>query len=204
MRTNRFFLLLFTLMTMTAAAQEFKPFKVNLSAGYAPSIGKAAAGGLLLSIEPKYGLSDRIDVGLRYELGLLVKSYTLNNEQGETTLKGASSYLITGNYLLSDTDFRPFVGGGVGLFNILSVNLSDNGGSINSGISGGTKFGAMVRAGFKARHFVLAAEYNLIPKTRGILVGSSGANLNYESPNAYFGIKLGLDIGGGRVADDNY
>jgi hypothetical protein len=198
MLMKRFFLLLFTLTAMTATAQEFKPFKVNLSTGYALPIGKGASGGLLLSVEPKYGLSDRIDLGLRYELGLIIKAYTLNNEQGETTLKGASSYLITGNYLLSDTDFRPFIGAGAGVFSILSVNLSDNGGSVNGGISGGTKFGAMVRAGFKARHFVLGAEYNLVPKTRGIVVGQSGSNLNYESSNAYFGIKLGLDIGGGR------
>jgi hypothetical protein len=195
---NRLFLLPLTLMAITATAQEFKPFKVNLSTGYALPTGPGASGGLLLSVEPKYGLSDRIDLGLRYELGLIVKTYTLDNQQGETTLKGASSYLITGNYLLSDADFRPFVGAGVGLFSILSVNLSDNGGAVNGGVSGGTKLGAMVRTGFKARHFVLGAEYNLVPKTRGIVVGSSGANLNYESPNAYFTLKLGLDIGGGH------
>ena len=198
MLTNRFLLLLFTLTAMTATAQEFKPFKLNLSTGYALPVGKGASGGLLLSVEPKYGLSDRIDLGLRYELGLLIKAYTLNDERGETALKGASSYLITGNYLLSDTDFRPFIGAGVGMFSILSVNLSNNGGGVNSGISGGTKPGAMVRAGFKARHFVLGAEYNLVPKTRGIVIGQSGANLNYESTNTYFSLKLGLDIGGGR------
>ncbi len=197
MRTNHFFLLLFTFTTLTAAAQEFKPFKVNLSTGYALPIGKGASGGLLLSVEPKYGLNDRIDLGLRYELGLIVKAYTLDNQQGSTELKGSNSFLITGNYLLSDTDFRPFLGAGAGLFNILSVNLSQNGG-VNGGVSGGTKLGAMVRGGVKTRHFVLGAEYNLVPKTRGIVVGSSGANLNYESPNAYFSIKLGLDIGGGR------
>lgn len=200
MVTKQLFLILFTLSAMLpATAQEFKPFKVNLSTGYALPIGKGASGGLLLSVEPKYGLSDRIDLGLRYEVGLIVKAYTLNNEQGETTLKGASSYLITGNYLLSDANFRPFVGAGVGLFNILSVNFSESGGAIDSEISGGSKLGAMVRAGFKARHFVLGAEYNLVPKTRGIVVGQSGANLNYESQNAYLTIKLGLDIGGGRL-----
>ena len=199
MLINRFFLLLFGLTTITAAAQEFKPFKVNLSTGYALPIGRGASGGLLLSVEPKYGLSDRIDLGLRYELGLIVKAYTLDNEQGSTELKGSNSFLITGNYLLSDTDFRPFIGSGVGVFNILSVNLSQNGGAVDGGVSGGTRLGAMVRAGIKARHFVLGAEYNLVPKTRGIVVGSSGANLNYESPNAYFSIKLGLDIGGGRL-----
>ncbi len=198
MLTKHSILLLFALVTLTATAQEFKPLKVNLSAGYALPIGQRASGGLLLSVEPKYGLSDRIDLGLRYELGLLIKAYTLNNEQGSTELKGSNSFLLTGNYLLSDTDFRPFVGAGAGLFNILSVNLAQNGGGVNGGVSGGTKLGAMVRAGFKARHFVLGAEYNLVPKTRGIVVGSSGANLNYESPNAYFSLKLGLDIGGGR------
>ena len=90
------------------------------------------------------------------------------------------------------------MGAGVGLFTVVDVSFSEGSGSANGGISGGNKFGGMLRAGFKANHFVLGVEYNAIPKTRGIVLGTSGANFNYESPNSYLGIKLGLDIGGGR------
>ena len=189
---------LLLLTTLSVSAQEFKPFKVNLSLGYAKPVGAGASGGILLSLEPKYGLSDRVDLGLRYELGLMARPYSIDGVSAESELKGSSSYLITGNYLLSNASFRPFVGAGVGLFTLVNVSFSEGSGSADGGISGGNKLGAMLRAGFKASHFVLGLEYNLIPKTRGILVGTSGANLNYESPNAYLGVKLGLDIGGGR------
>ncbi len=189
---------LLLLTTLSVSAQEFKPFKVNLSLGYAKPVGAGASGGILLSLEPKYGLSDRVDLGLRYELGLMARPYSIDGVDAESELKGSSSYLITGNYLLSDANFRPFIGAGVGLFTIVNVSFSEGSGSADGGISGGNKLGGMLRAGFKASHFVLGLEYNLIPKTKGILVGTSGANLNYESPNAYLGVKLGLDIGGGR------
>ena len=50
------FILLTTLLIgFTAQAQEFKPFKVNISLGAAlPSGG----GGVLFALEPKYGIND--------------------------------------------------------------------------------------------------------------------------------------------------
>ncbi len=180
------------LISFTSSAQEFKPFKFNLSLGY------PTTGGILLSVEPKYGLSDQVDLGFRYELGLMGRPYTLDGLNARSELKASSSYLFTGNYLISQGTFRPFVGAGVGLFTLVSISFSEAGGSADGGISGGSKFGGMLRAGFKASHFVLGVEYNAVPKTRGVLVGTSGANLNYERPNSYLGIKVGIDIGGGR------
>ncbi|MDB5241637.1 MAG: hypothetical protein JWP57_2262 [Spirosoma sp.] len=183
----------FLLLTaFSASAQEFKPLKLNLSVGYPTS------GGILLSLEPKYGVSDQIDVGFRYELGLMGRPYVIDGQEAQSELRASSSYLITGNYLLSSGTFRPFVGAGVGLFTLVSISFSEAGGSTDAGISGGSKFGGMLRAGFKANHFVFGLEYNAVPKTRGVLVGTSGANLNYQRPNSYVGIKVGIDIGGGR------
>ena len=189
---KRFLFGIFMFISFTVSAQEFKPFKLNFSVGYPTS------GGILLSLEPKYGVSDQIDLGFRYELGLMDRPLSLDSQNVEIQLKGASSYLITGNYLLSNTNFRPYVGAGVGLFTIVDLSFSTGGSSTDGGISGGNKFGGMVRAGFKASHFVFGLEYNAVPKTRGVLVGTSGANLNYERPNSYVGIKVGIDIGGGR------
>ena len=122
---------LLMLTAISASAQEFKPLKLNLSLGY-PTIG-----GILLSAEPKYGLSDQIDLGFRYELGLMGRPYTLNGEEARSELKASSSYLITGNYLLSQGTFRPFVGAGVGLFTLVSISFSEGSGSTDGGISGG-------------------------------------------------------------------
>ena len=65
--------ILFFLTTISASAQEFKPFKFNISAGYTVPVGQGSSGGILLSAEPKYGISDRIDLGLRYELGFMIR-----------------------------------------------------------------------------------------------------------------------------------
>lgn len=192
--------LLFVLITLSATAQEFKPFKFNISPGYAKPAGPGASGGFLLSLEPKYGLSDRIDLGLRIELAVMARAYRIDGDDAEGEVKGAGSYLLTGNYLLSDGGFRPFVGAGVGLFSVGSSGFTvTNGmGVTDSDVAAGNKFGGMVRTGFKAGHFVLGLEYNLVPQTKGFIGSVSGTNLNYESNNSYFGIKLGIDIGGGR------
>ena len=197
---KRILLALLVLAAFSASAQEFKPFKFNISLGYAKPTGPGASGGFLFSLEPKYGLSDRIDVGLRYELALMARAYTINGEDGSGEIKGAASYLLTGNYLLSDNNFRPFIGAGVGLFSVGSTGfqVTNGTGSADGGLSGGNKFGGMVRAGFKAGHFALGVEYNLVPKTSGIFGNTSGSTTAYESGNSYLGVKLGFDIGGGR------
>ncbi|MBC3785298.1 outer membrane beta-barrel protein [Spirosoma utsteinense] len=187
------FLPLLLLLTGSASAQVFKPFKVNISMGYAKPLEAASMGGILLSLEPKYGLNDRVDLGLRYELGLMNHAYTVDNGSGTSELKGASSFVFTGNYLLSESNFRPFVGAGLGVFTVGGVSFSEGDG----GVSGGTKLGAMVRAGFKAGHFAFGAEYNLIPSSTGVMTSASSVVQRYKSPNAYLGLKIGFDIGGG-------
>lgn len=188
------FLSLLALLTGSASAQEFKPFKVNTSLGYAKPSGAGSTGGILLSLEPRYGLNDRVDLGLRYELALMDRAYTLDNLPGNSETKGSSSFMFTGNYLLSDSNFRPFIGAGVGVFTVVGVSFSEGSG----GVSGGTKLGAMARAGFKAGHFAVGAEYNLVPSSTGLLTSSSAVIQRYKSPNSYLGIKIGFDIGGGR------
>ena len=55
------------LVAMSATAQVYKPFKVNLSIGYAKPLNAGVSGGFLIAVEPKYGLSDNVDLGLRLE-----------------------------------------------------------------------------------------------------------------------------------------
>lgn len=187
------------LLAVSAQAQEFKPFKVNVSLGAAlPSGG----GGLLFAVEPKYGVSDRIDVGLRLELAAMARSVVNNGYVTTGDVTGAASYLLTGNYLLSDNNFRPFVGAGVGIFGIAGTSFAASGNQSSNGeIKAGNAFGGMVRAGFKTGHFVLGVEYNLVPSTTAALYDSNGnvkVGSSVQSKNSYLGVKLGFDIGGGR------
>jgi outer membrane protein X len=193
---KHFCTLLLALVAFTATAQEFKPFKVNLSVGYAQPIGAGVSGGLLIAAEPKYGITDNIDLGLRFEAAIVARGIEVAGNTTTSDVGAFGSYLLTGNYLIGKGGFRPFVGLGVGLFSIGSagtITVEDGQGAEDVTFVSDTKFGGMIRAGFKAGHFVLGVEYNAVPTTE-----TQFRNATITSENAYLGIKLGFDIGGGR------
>jgi len=198
---KKVFLALCMLVAVSASAQEFKPFKVNLSLGFAKPLGVGASGGVLFGIEPKYGLNDNIDLGVRLESALVARGVTVMGESATGDVAGISSAVLTGNYLLSTGNFRPFIGLGLGLFNVASAGVItvDNGQTNeNVSFSAATKLGAMVRAGFKAGHFVVGVEYNAISASDGLRISSSANVGTISIKNSYLGVKLGFDIGGGR------
>lgn len=182
----------------SASAQDFKPFKWNLSVGYARPTGAGAGGGLLVSTEPKYGLNDQIDIGLRAEIALMAKAVMVNGDVTSGQIKAAGSYVLTGTYLLTTTNFRPYVGIGAGLYAVggTSFEYKDNMATTPTDytVEGARKLGLMGRAGFKAGHFNMGVEYNYVPSTKISLTTGQTA----KSSNGYVGVKLGFDIGGGR------
>jgi len=184
-------------MAFTAAsAQDFKPFKVNASLGYAKPAGPGASGGLLVSLEPKYGWNEFLDFGFRIEGGIMGRALVVDGVSSDTELKMAASYVLTSNLNFSSGYVKPFVGLGAGLFQTAGMSIFSGSGEEEGGdvqVQAGNKFGGMARAGVKIGHFVLGAEYNLIPATRYSL--NSGEAV--RGTNSYLGIKLGFDIGGG-------
>ena len=192
-----------SILTLSANAQEkeapgFKPFKVDVSVGYASPAGEGSKGGVLFAVEPKYAVIPNISVGLRMEAAVMAR-FNGYDEYGNTTdasVKGAGSYLVTGDYyFMNNYSFRPFAGVGAGIFSIASVEVNSTSGEI----SGGSKFGGMARAGFEAGHFRLGIEYNIVPKTTFDGYDENGSfTTGLTSNNSYLGIKLGVCIGGGR------
>ena len=81
----------------------------------------------------------------------------------QVDIKGAGSYLATGDYYFTSNMVRPFAGVGAGLFSLASASLDPN---TNGGVSGAkSKFGGMVRAGAEIGHFRVGVEYNLVGNT---------------------------------------
>ncbi|MBD2754639.1 outer membrane beta-barrel protein [Spirosoma validum] len=185
------------LVALSATAQEYKPFKVNLSIGYAKPFNAGVSGGFLVAVEPKYGLSDQFDLGLRLEVASVARGVQYNGNITTGDVGAYASYLITGNYLFTQGSVRPFIGAGVGLYTIGAAGtvVISNNGQPNQNIQlvSDTKFGGMIRAGIKAGHFVASVEYNAVPTTK-----NNSSALEVTSENAYLGIKIGADIGGGR------
>lgn len=187
---------LFMLLTVSATAQEYKPFKVNVSIGIAKPLGAGVSGGALLSLEPKYGITDNIDLGLRLESAFVARGIVVNGNTTTSDVGAFSSYLLTGNYLFGTSNVRPFLGLGLGAFVVSAAGtVVVTNGTTNQDVNfvSDTKFGGMIRGGVKAGHFVAAVEYNAAPTTSNRL-----GNATISSENAYLGIKVGFDIGGGR------
>ena len=176
-----------------------KPFKVDLSLGYAIPSGSGAKSGALFALEPKYAVAPNISIGLRLEAAVTVSGTSISNSNlSSSTYKAqaSASYIITGDYYFSTEDFKPFVGVGIGPFTTAGLNVQ-NGSVANKNVAASTKFGGMIRAGFEYKHLRFGIEYNLVSNTT-VPPSSSSSNDGYDIKNSYLGIKLGVLIGGGR------
>lgn len=189
-----------TVISLSSYAQTgsgLKPFKVDLSAGYAIPGGSGSKGGVLFVVEPKYALKSQLAVGLRMEAALIARfsGYQANGSASKLEVKAAGSYVATGDYYFSENySFRPFAGAGAGLFSLASAEVNSN---ETAGMSTSRKFGGMLRGGFELSHFRLGVEYNIVPNTTFTGYDSQGNSTQLTSKNGYLGIKLGFCIGGG-------
>lgn len=190
---------LFVASVMSVNAQntdnDLKPFKVDLSLGYAIPGGTGAKAGILVAAEPKYAVNDIVTVGLRIEAAVVARGYSgWEGDNGEVDVKASASYVLTGDHYFSNNySFRPFAGVGAGVYSIAAASVSSGGDAVGGEAS--SKFGGLFRAGFEAGHFRLGAEYNLVPSS-SLQDMNGGADIS--SKNSYIGIKLGVCIGGGR------
>lgn len=194
---KRIYLLLFWLVAFAATAQDYKPVKVNLSLGIAKSATPGISLGLVLAAEPRYGLSDHVDLGLRLEWALIARGVVNNGATVTGNVGTFGSYLATGTYLFGTSGVRPFVGIGAGAYTITSTGtlvVLDGQSPRDVTVLGETRFGGLIRAGIKAGHFVASIDYNAVPATTNMLPNNS----SIDTKNAYFGFKLGVDIGGGK------
>jgi outer membrane protein W len=181
---------------MAQSKTDLKPFKVDVSAGYAMPGGTGTKAGVLFAIEPKYAVISNLSVGLRMEAAVIARfsGYSDEGTVNSASVKAAGSYLATGDYYFNENyKFRPFAGAGAGIFTLASAEVDANQGVVDAG----SKFGGMIRAGFEASHFRFGIEYNIVPKTTFDGFDSNGDPAKLTSKNGYFGIKLGVCIGGG-------
>ncbi|MEO9805809.1 MAG: outer membrane beta-barrel protein [Reichenbachiella sp.] len=156
-------------------AQEYKPFQLYIGLGYAIPDG---GGGVLFDIEPAYRINDQLAVGLRYEAAVMAKNL---GGGVEASASGVSSYTLNGRYYIGDSNFRPYVGAGFGIYSLGTVEVDGSTASADFG----TKFGFYPRIGFDAGHFNINIDYNIIPKENDV-------------KNSYIGIRVGAFLFGGK------
>ena len=178
---------------LTASAQEsqrqFKRFKGDVSFGYAAPLSSNANGGVLFSLEPKFGVMDQLSLGLRIEGAAMARfadyDNSIDNAKVEASYVATADYYFTNNY-----SFRPFVGAGAGIFGI--GNIDDN--TTSDNFETEEKFGGIIRVGGEVKHFRFGIEYNIIPNTTHTYNG-----ITATSKNSYIGFKLGVCFGGGPL-----
>ncbi len=199
MKKITFSILLLSSVVFAKAQTEspFKPFKVDVSLGYAIPGGTGAKGGVLFVVEPKYEVIPNLSVGLRMEAAVMARgTVDANGNAADVSVKAAGSYLLTGDYYFTQNTVRPFAGAGLGIYSLAAASVNNNGAS--SSVSAAHKFGEMVRAGVELSHFRVGLEYNIVPSTKVDAISSSGTKTTYTSKNGYMGIKVGFCIGGGK------
>ncbi|MFK7813858.1 MAG: hypothetical protein AB8B59_15290 [Maribacter sp.] len=175
-------------------AQEANKFRFDIRLGYA--IPNTGGGGILFNLEPKWTLNENMNVGLR--LGVAAYGREIENNINTDIEVGVNaSYIGTYDYYFHNgsSSFAPFVGGGVGYYQVANIEVDDNSLQDNTQIDPSGKFGGMFRAGFDVGKFRVAGEYNLVGKSdlrdvNNAVIGTS--------KNGYIGISIGAYFGGGK------
>jgi outer membrane protein W len=168
-----------------SAGRKFKPFKVDISVGYAAPQNSAQGakfnGGALFAIEPKYAVIDPLAIGVRVEGAVTAHVYnSSNNGSNNSNAKVNLSYILTLDYYFTNHGFRPFIGAGAGIYTTAAIDSNTSNASFNS-VPRTSQFGYMARAGFEVGHLRIGVEYNFVANNA-----------------SYLGLKIGVCFGGGR------
>lgn len=172
----------------TLSAQEYKKFKVGLGAGY---VGTDNTNGLALYFEPAFRVEDHVSVGLRIELAGRASGI----QETDFEVGFHSSYTLNGQYYLSNGEFRPLVGLGMGVYQTVSFASDDTNLVDDTDIT--PELGIYPRIGFDYGPMNIIIDYNFLPVAEGA-DSTDPKNPVKRIKNSYLAFKVGVSIGGGK------
>ncbi len=180
-------IILITLITIvqTSFAQQAKKIRLGFDL-LGISLPTTGGGGVSIALEPKFNLSNKLNIGLK--LGVSAMAKEVNQKSAEiqsTVLVG----LTSDYYFHKSGSFAPFIGLGLGQYNLGTAKVDVIQETINSPIQLGNKLGGLVRTGFEAGKFRLSLELNLLPEST---YGTTSIK------NSYSTLSLGFFLGGGK------
>ena len=188
-------LVLLALVFTNGYSQKKGAFRVGLDFGYVPS---SEGWGGLISIEPKYNLTDNMNVGLRLGAAGIAKDVEVNNGQS-TTAKIAANGSFVGTYdyyfHIGSMSFVPYLGVGFGYYEIANIEFDDSTSETVTPDSSG-EMGGLIRGGFEWGKLRVGVEYNIVPDSK--LQDSNGNVTDVTVANSYVGISIGFYLGGGK------
>lgn len=188
-------------VSSVACAQDYKPFTVNLAAGFASPTEKAAnndisKAGFVYSIEPQYRLINNFSVGLRFEQAFVQRPEFVDKViVFQTKTKSLMSAVVTANYELTTVGkYHPYAGLGVGLYHAEESTQLDTRFGITTSypLPATNVLGGLARIGVKLGSVNLEGTYNLVSDTQ---VTINATRLTLAAKNSYFAVKVGFTIG---------
>ena len=169
--------------TYAAQAQyAYKPFRIDAGAGLSFPVNTFGMG-ILGSVEPQYSIG-QLAVGARIEYHVESNATEKNGEQ----TKYNSAMLLTGDYRFSSDAYRPFVGVGLGSYQLAAAVRGENDAYIYHFL--GQSVGAMLRAGVDMPYFRFALQYHITGSKK-----HEDVKVNFS----YLALTMAVCIGGGRA-----
>jgi len=180
-------IILIALITLvqTSFAQQNKKFRLGFDVlGFSSPI--SGGGGISVALEPKFNLSNQLNIGLKLGVSAMAKEVDKKSANIQSTVLVG---LTSDYYFHKSGSFAPFIGVGLGQYNLGTVSVDLIKETIGNPIQLGDKLGGLVRVGFEAGKFRLSGELNLLPETT---YGTSSIK------NSYSTLSLGFYVGGGK------
>ncbi len=191
-----------------AQAANYSPIRVDLTffGAYAPGDATAWGGGVAL--EPKYNFTDHISAGLRLEGSAFVtQKVSVQSGGGASSAsvsqgaRAVTAFLLKGDYYLTTSTVRPFVGLGLGLYRVGAGSQSVSGGTVVQTAGAYRGFGFCPQLGVNFGGFRLAAAYHVLTGDDMVVatqaVGTTTPVQTKIGKN-YFAFEIGGTFGGGR------
>ena len=181
-----FILIALITLVQTSFAQQSKKFRLGFDVLGLSSPTSGGGAGLSVALEPKFNLSNQLNIGLKLGVSAMAKEVEkISANIQSTVLVG----LTSDYYFHKSGSFAPFIGVGLGQYNLGTVSVDLIKETIGNPIQLGNKLGGLVRVGFEAGKFRLSGELNLLPETK---YGTSSIK------NSYSTLSLGFYVGGGK------
>ncbi|WP_422858235.1 hypothetical protein ACOKFD_12540 [Flagellimonas sp. S174] len=178
---------------LTLNAQEDNRLKVRLDAGVPVGVTSENLG-LLLSVEPKIGVSNSMVIGLKFGVALNAQEFENNNttpfDVDAENDNAIISFVPTIDYYWNENHARPYVGLGVGYFSLSQVSLANTTDEVQEG-STKNRIGFLLRGGIDVGKTRFGLEYNIIPKTD---IQLPNEQILGTIDSTYLGLTIGFTI----------
>jgi hypothetical protein len=171
-------------------ARIYKPFKVDVGINLTfPANTDLTVGGGFF-VEPRYGINDHLQVGLHLGSNIIGEGqFLFHNTQAVTKAQAIGNISLTGDYIFTKENVRPYLGMSAGMYRRSDYEIIDeSSGTIINNQGTHVNFGVAPRMGVVAGKFRMDATFHF-----------TGSGIT-----DFISIGLGIQFGGGRIKGNNY